>query len=145
MFKEVEEIDRCWVYYLDILGRSDGCYQHHLSLGLGHIRRFAEAKTPEACCSLLSHDTARVGNVFFLDNAFIYSTTSTEMHLKDFGPADEKCLSTSPAIQILTLDRRLFGVGHIIRSALMMLFALLTRNIGGIECMLCGIESGLMI
>lgn len=41
---KIEEIDKCWVYYLNIPGGLDGCYQHHLSLGLGHIRRLAEAK-----------------------------------------------------------------------------------------------------
>lgn len=90
MFEEVEEIDRRWVYYLDIPGGPDECYQHHLSLGLGHIRRFAETKTPEARYSILSYDTAREGNPLFLANAFIYCTTSTEMHLKDFGFADKE-------------------------------------------------------
>lgn len=53
MFEEVEEIDRRWVYYLDIPGGPDEYYQHHSSLGLGHIRRFAETKTPEASSAMI--------------------------------------------------------------------------------------------
>jgi len=49
VFEEVGINVPNWVRFLAIVGNAsnESCQQYHTSLGLSHIRRFAEAKTPE--------------------------------------------------------------------------------------------------
>lgn len=85
------ESDPDWVHFLAVVSNASdrGCQQYHMSLGLNHIRHFAEAKTPEARRNLLSHDAAKDSHPFFLTEGLKESAFLGWL-LAEFEPGDEE-------------------------------------------------------
>jgi hypothetical protein len=67
-----------------------GCQQHHLSLGLAHIRRFREANSPQARRDLLAPAIYKQSNPFFLSYALKESTYWGGYILAELDPEDEE-------------------------------------------------------
>lgn len=76
-FEEVAESDPDWIEYFEIKanGLDDGTLQHCLSLGLAHIRRFAEANTPQERRDILSSELNQHSYSYFLPYTIDQSRT----------------------------------------------------------------------
>lgn len=81
-----------WVIFLATVRNATdrGCQQYHMSFGLSHIRRFAEARTAEERRNILAPLSAMHCNAFFLAQALEESVFWGWAPLENFEPDEEE-------------------------------------------------------